>query len=74
MEKLTPETEADQIFTEFYGNNQPFTFEIKPTKQNCLFFVNKLLKIILEQAGCEDENPAVIHYKQVKEELLKIAY
>jgi len=69
--KLTPEVEADKIFNEFYANNQPFTFEIELSKKNAIFFVNKILTFLTDRAGCKDENPNVIHYKKVKEELEK---
>jgi hypothetical protein len=71
MENLTPKTEADRIFNEFYANNQPFTFEIKKAKKNSLFFIDKILTFMTERAGCKDDNPNVIHYKKVKEELQK---
>ena len=69
--KLTPEVEADRIFNEFYANNQPFTIEIELSKKNAIFFVNKILTFLTDRAGCKDENPNVIHYKKVKEELEK---
>jgi dihydroneopterin aldolase len=69
--KLTPEVEADRILNEFYANNQPFTIEIELSKKNAIFFVNKILNFLTDRAGCKDENPNVIHYKKVKEELEK---
>ena len=72
MEYLTPKEEADKIFNEFYTNNQPFAFEIEPAKKNAIFFVDSILIFLINRAGCKNENPNVIHYKNIKKEIEKL--
>lgn len=64
---MTPKKEADQIFNQFYANNQPYTFKVSPAKKSSIYFVNKLLSVLQDK----NENQIILHYEQVKQELEK---
>ena len=68
---MTPKKEADQIFNQFYANNQPYTFKVSPAKKSSIYFVNKLLSVLQDRFVCKNENQIILHYEQVKQELEK---